>query len=62
MDENEAVKMIDPVNDKERICPLLKEDCLRERCAWHQVSGQCSITVLAQAFSMGSKGAGLGPL
>jgi len=60
--ENELAKMGDSLNNDETICPLLKEACLRDRCAWYQVSGQCSITVLAQAFSMRSKGAGLGPL
>ena len=54
--------MGDSLRDRETICPLLKEACLRERCAWYQVSGQCSITVLAHVFSMRNMGAGLGPL
>ena len=60
--EDEAAKMSDPLNEIELVCPILKKACLGKFCAWYQVSGQCSITVLAQAFCLRSKGAGLGPL
>ncbi len=37
------------------ICPILKETCLKEGCAWYTPMGQCSIAVLGSVLSMKGK-------
>jgi len=33
-----------------KICPLLKEDCKKEKCGWWSELGDCSIPLIADSI------------
>lgn len=55
------VKVID-MDEKGIVCPLLKSECLEDKCAWFSPSGQCAVVILTRAFANVPPRTGLGPL
>lgn len=40
------------MKSEELMCPLLKEPCMGDRCAWFTPMGQCSILIIGRNMSM----------